>query len=201
MTTDDVIETTLRDGGRAVFRPLRADDRWRLQAGFQRLSANARYFRFGRHVDTLTDEEWDRLLDVDGVDHLAWVGIDPDHPDEPGLGVARCIREPYDRFAAEAAITVAEGHRGRGIGTILLGVLASHALSVGITEFRNYVLAENVAMIEVFEALGGHMTTKGQVVRVDLPLRDDPDAPVDGPTPPVGPAARVFREFAARSSP
>lgn len=200
MTINEPIEITLRDGGRALFRPLRPDDRWRLQAGFDRLSANARYFRFGRHVERLSDEEWDRLLDVDGVDHLAWVGIDPDHPDEPGLGVARCIREPFERHAAEAAVTVAEGQRGRGIGTILLGILANHALAVGITEFRNYVLAENVEMLSVFEALGGHVTTEGPVVRVDVRLRDDPDAEIDAGGPPVGPAARVFRAFARSSA-
>lgn len=200
MTNQNPIETTLMDGGRALFRPLSPDDRWRLQAGFDRLSTNARYFRFGRHVDRLSDEEWDHLLDVDGVDHLAWVGIDPDHPDEPGLGVARCIREPYDRHAAEAAITVAEGQRGRGIGTILLGILANHALSVGITEFRNYVLAENVDMLAVFEALGGHVTTEGPVIRIDLPLRDDPDVLSEGRLPPTGPAARVFRAFARSST-
>jgi GNAT superfamily N-acetyltransferase len=200
VTDDRVIETTLRDGGRALFRRLQPDDRERLQAGFARLSANARYFRFGRHVESLTDAEWDALLDVDGVDHLAWVGLDPDRPEEPGLGVARCIREPFDRHAAEAAITVAEGQRGRGIGTILLGVLAHDALSVGITEFRNYVLAENEEMIDVFEALGGRVATDGKVLRVDLPLRDDPEAESRGSRPPVGPAARAFRAFAARSS-
>jgi GNAT superfamily N-acetyltransferase len=200
LTISDVIETTLRDGGRAMFRPLLPEDRWRLQEGFSRLSANARYFRFGRHVDQLRDEEWDQLIAVDGVDHLAWVGIDPDRPDEPGLGVARCIREPYDRHAAEAAITVAEGQRGRGVGTILLGVLANQALAVGITEFRNYVVAENASMIGVFEALGGRITTEGRIVRVDLPLRDDPDAAHDGRRPPDGPAARVFRAFAARAN-
>lgn len=194
------IETTLRDGGRAVFRPLQPDDRDRLEEGFRRLSPTARYFRFGRHVDELSEEEWDHLMDVDGVDHIAWLGLDPDNLDEPGLGIARCIREPFDQHAAEAAVTVAEGQRGRGVGTLLLGVLAQHALSVGITEFRNYVLAENLAMLEVFEALGGHVSVSGDVVRVDLPLQDDPDADREGHRPPKGPAARVFHAFARRGN-
>lgn len=198
MTIAVPVEITLRDGGRALCRPLAPEDRERLQAGFHRLSSNARYFRFGRHVEDLTEAEWDYLMAVDGLDHIAWVAVDPDRPEEPGLGIARCIREPFDHHAAEAAITVAEGHRGRGIGTALLGVLANHALAVGITEFRNYVLAGNHDMIEVFEALGGRVTTEGRVVRVDLPLADDPAADRGGTTPPPGPAARAFRALATR---
>jgi GNAT superfamily N-acetyltransferase len=166
----DPFETTLRDGGRALLRPLQPDDRWRITEGFDQLTPAARYLRFGQHMEELSEDMLDQLMDVDDKDHVAWVALDPDHLDEPGLGVARFIREPYETWAAEAAVTVAEGQRGRGVGTLLIKVISQVAREVGITEFRNYVLAENDAMLGVFRHLGAQVTSVGRVLRLDMPL-------------------------------
>ena len=120
----------------------------------------------------------------------AGIGIDDADPDGPGLGIARFIREPFDTYAAEAAVTVAQDQRGRGIGTALLAALAARAVREGVTELRNYVLVENVTMRKVFEDLGARTSLEGAtVLRIDLPtsgpLRSDSDA------------ARVFRNIAA----
>lgn len=181
--------TTLRDGGRAHVRPLAPRDRARLLQGFDRLSPAARYLRFGEHLDRLTDEQVDYLMAVDGTDHVAWVAEDPDDPDDPGLGIARFIREPFEHHAAEAAVTVAEGQRGRGIGTLLLRVLATAALEVGVTEFRNYVLGANDAMLRVLSELGGRVHSEGRVLRVDLSL-------VGGQLDTTGGAAQLLRAAA-----
>lgn len=172
---------TLRDGTPVRIRDLEPDDRDRLVAGFEELSPTARYMRFGREVDELTPEMLDTLMDVDGHDHVALVAIEDSDPEGDGLGIARFIREPYDTSAAEAAVTVAEGQRGRGVGTALLKALAERAVLEDVTEFRNYVLAENTAMRQVFEDLGAHVAVEGgPVLRMDLPLegplRDDSDA-------------------------
>jgi GNAT superfamily N-acetyltransferase len=180
----------LRDGTRVVLRDLRPDDRERLQRGFDALSPAARLMRFGHEIDELTPSMLDELMDVDGTDHVAIVALAEDDPDGPGLGIARFIREPYDTHAAEAAVTVAEGQRGRGIGTILLSALGARAVQEGITEFRNYVLAENREMQSVFEALGARTTIAGgPVVRMDLPL--------DGILHPDSAAATLLRALAA----
>lgn len=172
---------TLRDGSRIRVRDLAPDDRDKLRAGFEELSPTARLMRFGRQVEELTDAMLDDLMDVDGHDHVALVAVEDTDPEGGGLGVARYIREPYETSAAEAAVTVAEGQRGRGLGTALLRALAERATHEGVTEFRNYVLAENLAMRRVFEDLGAHVAVQGgPVLRMDLPLagplRDDSDA-------------------------
>ena len=51
-------------------------------------------------------------------------------------------------------LTVDETHHGVGVGTLLLKHLARIARSHGLEEFRAYVLAENRAMLEVFENAG-----------------------------------------------
>lgn len=172
---------TLRDDRHARIRDLVPDDRDRLLAGFHELSPTARVMRFGHEIEELSPEMLDALMDVDGHDHVALVAVDDADPEGPGLGIARFIREPYETHAAEAAVTVAEGQRGRGIGTALLQALATRALAEGVTEFRNYVLVENTAMRSVFEELGAHIAIQGgPVLRMDLPLehplRSDSDA-------------------------
>ncbi len=188
----DVTVVTLRDGSRVRVRDLAPEDRDKLRAGFDELSPTARLMRFGREVEELTEDMLDDLMDVDGHDHVALVAVEDTDPEGDGLGIARFIREPYETTAAEAAITVAEGQRGRGVGTALLTALAERATREGVTEFRNYVLAENLAMRRVFEDLGAHVAVQGgPVLRMDLPLegplRDDSDA------------ARVLRAIAQGS--
>ncbi len=181
----------LRDGRRARIRDLAPDDRDRLRAGFDALSPTARLMRFGRELDELSPEMLDDLMDVDGHDHVALVAIDDADPDGPGLGVARFIREPYDTYAAEAAVTVAEGQRGLGVGTALLTALAGRAAREGITELRNYVLADNAAMRDVFTDLGARTTIEGgAIVRMDLPL--------DGSDASDSAAIAMFRRIAER---
>ena len=163
----------LRDGTAVRIRDLEPRDRERLRDGFDQLSPTARLMRFGHDITELTPSMLDALMDVDGHDHVALVAVDDADPEGTGLGVARFIREPYDTDAAEAAVTVAEGHRGRGIGTVLLQALATRAVQEGISEFRNYVLAENTAMQDVFRDLGAHVAVQGgPVLRMDLPLED-----------------------------
>jgi GNAT superfamily N-acetyltransferase len=184
---------TLRDGTRIRVRDLEPGDRDRLVEGFEGLSPTARLMRFGREVPDLTPSMLDRLMDVDGHDHVALVAVDEDDPSGPGLGIARFVREPYDTWAAEAAVTVAEGNRGRGIGTALLVALGERAVREGVTELRNYVLAENTAMREVFADLGATTAVDGgRIVRLDLPL--------DAPLPAESHAARVLRTAASGST-
>jgi GNAT superfamily N-acetyltransferase len=174
--------TTLRDGTATLLRPIRPADRDRLAEGFQRLSPTSRFLRFHADVDHLTEPQLDYLTRVDHVDHEAIVAIDLDLADEPGIGVARYIRDPIERQVAEAAVTVADRYHGLGAGTMLLGALSGRARQHGIEVFRHHVLVRNVAMLEVFDDLGAtrHLEDGG-LWRVDLALpdreRDLPDSP------------------------
>lgn len=164
---------TLRDGTPALLRQIEPGDRERLAAGFRDLSPASRYLRFHAVLDELTDEQLTYLSEVDHVDHEAIVAIDLDHPERPGVGVARYVREPFERDVAEAAITVADDYHGQGAGTLLLGALADRARANDVTTFRSYVLDGNHAMLEVFDHLGGRRQRENETMwRVDLPLPD-----------------------------
>jgi GNAT superfamily N-acetyltransferase len=130
----------------------------------------------------LTAEQLAYLTEVDHIDHEAIVAIDLADPDRPGIGVARYIRDPFEREVAEAAVTIADRYQGQGAATLLLGALAARGRQQGLAVFRHYVLDVNEAMLEVFDHLGATRELEaGGLWRVDLTLptraRDLPDSP------------------------
>ena len=146
--------TRLRDGTRVLLRQIRPDDRDALAEGLRRLSPSSRFLRFHADIDELTDRELDYLCRVDHADHEAIVALDLDYPEVPGIGVARYIRDPYERHVAEAAVTVADDYQGHGAGILLLGALAGRARTHGVEVFRNYVLEQNQPMLQLLDQLG-----------------------------------------------
>jgi|GEM_PF-955825 len=177
-------ETELRDGTPVLLRQIRPADRDRLVEGLERLSPRSRYLRFHADVDHLTEQQIDYLTHVDHAEHEAIVGLDLTRPHVPGIGVARYIRDAFERRVAEAAVTVADEYQGKGAGTLLLGALAVRARRQGIEVFRNYVLASNQPMLDVFDGLGAEREQEtDRLWRVDLTL---PERPSDLPDSPAG---------------
>jgi RimJ/RimL family protein N-acetyltransferase len=174
--------TTLRDGTAVLLRQIRPQDSDQLAAGMRALSPASRYLRFHEDLAELTPAQLAYLTEVDHVDHEAIVAIDLDRPEPPGIGVARFIRDPFEREVAEAVVTVADSYQGRGAATLLLGALATRGREEGIEVFRHHVLARNAAMLEVFDHLGAtRELVAGDLWRVDLELPkragDLPDSP------------------------
>lgn len=197
MTSADTgMEVVLRDGSRAHLRPIRPDDKQRLQEGLRQLSPRSRYLRFHAPISHLSGEQLRYLTEVDYHDHMAWVAVDPDH-DDSGMGVARYVRLAEDPTVAEAAVTVLDQYQGNGLGTLLLETLTQTAVANGIRTFRNYVLAENQPMLEIFEQLGGVQISEGAgVFRVDVAL-PGPAQDVEE----VSHARHVLRAAARRARP
>lgn len=192
--TEDAMHVVLRDGTRALIRPIRPEDKTKLEEGLALLSPRSRYLRFHGVVGHLSEAQLRYFTEIDHRDHLAWVATDEDHPDAPGMGVARYIRLADEPTVAEAALTVLDEYQGRGLGTVLLAVLGESAIANGIRTFRNYVLADNQAMLGLFQELDAELTEEPfGVYRVDYPLPDDPELLPDTP------AGRVIRAVATRA--
>ncbi len=191
-----VLEVEARDGSRILIRPILPEDADRLRQGFAELSDESKYRRFMAPMSELPDEQVRYLTEVDYRDHMAWVALDPTRPGQPGLGVARYVRVPDEPEVAEAAVTVVDSHHGRGIGTILLALLALSARENGVRTFRAFVLDENLQVLEILRELGGTVEEhEGSVMRVDVPVPASPDALPDTPT------GRVLRDIAERLIP
>jgi GNAT superfamily N-acetyltransferase len=195
MAADTEETYELRDGTMIRVRPVVPEDTERLRAGLARLSPESRYARFMAPMDKLTESQLRYLCDVDQKDHIALGATIADDASDSGIGVARCIRLKEEPTVAEVAVTVLDDMHGRGLGTLLLDILARAARKQGIETFRAYVLGENRGMIQIFGKLGAKTTeVSGGVVTLDVPLPASPDELPDTTT------GRVFKEIAKRPS-
>lgn len=87
------------------------------------------------------------------------------------VGIGEYVRLPAGG-RAELAVTVADAQQGLGIGTVLLGRLARHAVERGVRELVAEVLADNRPMLSALAATGYRMRrhTADGVVQVVLSL-------------------------------
>jgi GNAT superfamily N-acetyltransferase len=163
-----LVEVELRDESWVGIRPIEADDKEALLAGFLRLSDDSRYKRFLTPMETLTTSQLAYLTEVDHRDHEALIAFDLSNGDVVGVG--RYVRESPDR--AEAAVTVADDWQGKGLGTALTRVLAGRAVEEGITCFTALLLAENKEMVGLLAGVGEVEVTarEGEAIQVLVPL-------------------------------
>lgn len=190
------VETELRDGTQVLIRMVDPDDKDAFVRGFSQLSSRSRYLRFHTGIEELSEDQLAYLTEVDGVDHAAWVAIDRDDPEQPGIGVARFVRVAGEPTVAEAAVTVLDAYQGRGLGSTLLEVLAAAAVERGITTFRAYVLGENRAVLRMLESLGPTCTSQqDDVYQVDVSLTGTE------PAAPTSAAGRVVRAITRNELP
>ena len=189
------MSTTLRDGSRVDIRPVRPDDRELLRAGFERLSAESRYRRFLVPVDHLSDEWLTYLTDVDHHDHEALAALDPESG--RGVGVARFVRSEERADVAEAAVTVADDWQGRGLGTLLLELLAARAREEGVAHFTALLLATNEEMLELLESLGPVRVLDRELGTIEV----EAELPAEGLSPQLRELLRAGRRAVSASPP
>lgn len=151
----------LNDGTPVLIRPLRADDKVLIREGLARLSARSRYQRFGMAVRELSSAELSYLTEIDYENHMAWVAIDSSEERERAMGVARYVRLKSDPSGAEVAVTVADSHRRRGLGTLLLGRLAESARANEVERFKAFVYWDNAPVLKFVRDYGADIRFLG----------------------------------------
>src|SRR5919197_5044015 len=124
---------TLRDGSRALIRPVRPDDKPLFAAAYERLSPESRRRRFLAAPSRLSTEDLRYFTEIDHRRHEALIALDPDTCDL--VGDARYVRLPGERESAEVATFVADDWQQRGLGTALLTELTSLARANGLRRY------------------------------------------------------------------
>jgi GNAT superfamily N-acetyltransferase len=152
-----VEETTslhrLADGAEVLVRPLLHSDRDALAAAYRHLSPESRRLRFFAAPAELSEEDLEYLTNLDYTTRFALAAFTTGS--EPrGVGVARYVRSGADPARAEAAVTVLDEYQRRGIGTLLLVLLADHAQRAGVTTLVSYILWENEELLLELRELG-----------------------------------------------
>ena len=163
----------LRDGELVDFRPVNQNDKETLQKGMLALSSKSRYFRFFSPILKLSDTQLCNFTEIDQHNHVAWIALAHNEPEQRGLGIARFIRIQNQPEIAEFGVAVIDSHQQRGLGTILLAVLYRMASIKGIAILRGYVLADNTVMRSWLGRLGAVGVYENGVYRMDLSISGD----------------------------
>jgi GNAT superfamily N-acetyltransferase len=138
-------------GGDVPFRLIRPDDVPALQRFHGRLSERSIYLRFFGSLEELPNEKARFFAQVDGVDHLAFVALDPDVPDEI-IALVRYDREPGSERAEYAAL-VEDRWQDHGVGIDLTRRLVDEARDKGVRFFYAMVMGKNTRMLELLRHL------------------------------------------------
>jgi GNAT superfamily N-acetyltransferase len=172
-------DLTLKDGGRAHFRPVTKDDKARLQKGLEHLSEASRYLRFFTPIQQLSQKELEFLTEVDQDQHVAWGAEDSNNPAFPGFGIARFVRLESDPQAAELAVTVIDAYQSRGLGTLLVALMYELALKRGIRVLQGEVHPQNQKLLVWFRKLGATTRYDEGLMHAELRVTD-PFEPLSG---------------------
>jgi RimJ/RimL family protein N-acetyltransferase len=168
--TGELVE--LRDGSRALIRPIGPEDSERLREGFEGASKESIFLRFLAPLPRLSSTQLRYLTAVDHARHEALIAVDPETGQS--FGTARYIRSDDDPQVAEFAVGVGDRWMRLGLGTALLTALVSRARAAGIVRFVGTINAENTAIKRLVDKVfGSHETTSVgygvQEISVELP--------------------------------
>jgi len=146
--------TRLRDGTPVRVRMVEPEDNDLIRIGFEHLSDQSRYLRFLHPVARLSDQDLDAITKIRDHGHAACGAFDLTNEDDPEpIGLARYLRLPGRTAEAEFAIAVVDSHQLRGLGSLLLGIIARLAVGDGIETFIGIVHNSNSSMRTLLDQL------------------------------------------------
>jgi len=163
--------THLRDGSTVLIRPVEPDDADRLREIWDGSSELSRQRRFLSPTNELSDEDLRYLADVDHRRHEALLAL---APDGRGVAVARYVRAPRDRTAAELAVLVADDWHRRGLATELLNLLSVRARENGIERYTAVLSEDNQVALDALERAGAVRSESSEEGEIELVV-DVPD--------------------------
>lgn len=160
------------DGRVVLLRPMTPADAQRLVDFHGGLSARTRYLRYFGPYPIITPRDLQRFVVVDHRYREALIMVLGDEI----IAVGRYEHLPEgDGMSAEVAFVVADAHQGRGLGPILLEHLAAAAAESGLHRFVADVLAENLAMLTVFQQAGYTVERRFEEGVIRLEFAIDPN--------------------------
>jgi len=155
-TTTSEWTETLKDGRRALIRPIRRDDVERNAAFLDSLSPPSRHFLFLGGVARLSDDELRRLCDPDYAHDMAYVALDAGSgAQQRQIGVCRYAGSDATK-GAEISVAVADDWQHCGLGKRLLTHLTDYARAHGVSRLYSMDSLANTAMRKLASDLGFH---------------------------------------------
>ncbi|MHB8909589.1 MAG: GNAT family N-acetyltransferase [Syntrophales bacterium] len=148
---DKLTSTHAFKGGLKVrFRALKPSDEEEMRKLFYRFSDTAVYYRYFSPIRTMPHRKMQEYVNVDYQRIMPIVGTVEKAGVERIIAEGRYVRH-HNRPLADVAFVVDENYQGRGIASFLLDMLIRAAREQGIEGFTADVIADNKAMLKVFE--------------------------------------------------
>lgn len=144
---------SLRDGTPVLVRPLQPADLAMEEAFIQRLSPEARRFRFLGDFKKPDKAMLDHLMEVDYVHNMAFAAFAHDNGKLREVGISR-YSTTDDNRQCECAVTVADDWRHRGLAVLLMQHLIDVARKQKLTRMFSIDDASNEPMRELAHYLG-----------------------------------------------
>ncbi len=157
LTGDHWIEK-LDDGHPVLVRPIRPEDRERERRFIERLSPEARRFRFMGEMRTPSPALLDQLVDIDYEDRMAFIALAHDDGELREVGVSRYAASD-EKGRCECAVTVADDWQHRGLAVRLMRHLIGVARQHGFKQMFSMDSGDNQPMRELARFLGFHCRT------------------------------------------
>jgi acyl-CoA hydrolase/GNAT superfamily N-acetyltransferase len=151
--------TTLTDGTRLLFRPVKPTDDKALRDMFYALSEKSIAFRFYQQIKSFDPKFIQGFMNVDFSKDMAIAAFIQDFGGEQIVGIAHYYLNKSTN-KAEVSFLVRDDWQGKGIGTHLLEILTGIARKRGIAGFDAKVRAQNQLMLSIFYNSGYKITTK-----------------------------------------
>ncbi|MEN2985975.1 MAG: GNAT family N-acetyltransferase, partial [Thermodesulfovibrionaceae bacterium] len=135
-------EVVLKDGAKAVLRPIKAEDETAISKLLQRCSERTISLRFFQRAIDIRHENLVRFCQVDYDRELAFVCVIRDEEEERIVGDVRLSRDP-DGLDAEMAILVEDAWQGKGVGKSLCNYAIEVAKDLGVKRIWMDILKVN----------------------------------------------------------
>ncbi len=135
---------------RVRFRAIKPSDEEGMRKLFYRFSDQAVYYRYFSPIKAMPHRKMQTYVNVDYRRVMSIVGTIERVGAEEIIAEGRYVRH-QDSSLADVAFVVDEKYQGRGIASFLFGLLIRVAREQEISGFTADVIAENKAMLRVFE--------------------------------------------------
>ena len=175
---DIVSDYPLKDGRKIHFRAIKPSDEEEMRRLFYQFSDRTIYYRYFSEIKVMPHEKMQEYVNIDYRRIMSIVGVVEEGGMPRIVAEGRYVRQeecPY----GDTAFVVEESYQGNGIATALLRMIMTVARKKGLRAVTADVLADNKAIIKVFEKGGLPMQAVMEhgIYHLTIPFPDltDPD--------------------------
>lgn len=164
---EEEVSVALKNQHTVLLRPATASDGEAIRQLFHQLSDRDVYTRFFRKVRGLSNQDVQRLCNLNFENEVAFVAVTGTRENPQVVAQACYFIDPATNLA-ETAFMVHPQWQGRGLGSVLQQRMIAHAMGRGVRGFVAEILPRNDAMIRLARAGASNVTVEdlGGSVRV-----------------------------------